>query len=347
MARRFKTAIQLDSGIIIPAGAAVGKVLASDASGNGTWATPPSDPLKANLAAPTFTGAVTVGNALVIGNNAAADPVASSPSVVGTGAGGVAYPYLEAGNLVIGSRWAGAPRDILLYTGNPAIERMRIDRTGVITIPGSLTLPTGAGVGKVLTSDASGNATWAVPAAIPLVSALPGSPIDGQEVYYQNATMAADGAMWHLRYRAYQPDRVTPNPSAYKWEFVGGSALQSLNTTGETITVTAAAVTANSPTLTVPLAGDYKVDSGGQLRHSAASQWVRIGVAKNGIDTTVCATFFANSAGAPLAVSNSLGAESEFPALSAGDVIAQAPNVSAPTGTINMKYLRLTPKRVG
>lgn len=37
MARRFKTKVQLDSGLVIPAGAAVGRVLTSDASGNGTW----------------------------------------------------------------------------------------------------------------------------------------------------------------------------------------------------------------------------------------------------------------------------------------------------------------------
>lgn len=37
MARRFKTLVQLDSGLLIPAGAAVGKVLTSDASGNAIW----------------------------------------------------------------------------------------------------------------------------------------------------------------------------------------------------------------------------------------------------------------------------------------------------------------------
>jgi hypothetical protein len=39
MARRFKTTVQLDSGLLIPAGAVAGRVLTTDASGNATWQT--------------------------------------------------------------------------------------------------------------------------------------------------------------------------------------------------------------------------------------------------------------------------------------------------------------------
>jgi hypothetical protein len=56
-------------------------------------------------------------------------------------------------------------------------------------------------------------------ASIPLVSTLPGSPVDGQEVYYQDSQMAAIGAVWHLRYRA-------ASASIYKWELVGGGKLR-------------------------------------------------------------------------------------------------------------------------
>ena len=35
-----------------------------------------------------------------------------------------------------------------------------------------------------------------------IVSALPGSPFDGQEIYFQNAGMATLGVLWHLRYRS-------------------------------------------------------------------------------------------------------------------------------------------------
>lgn len=49
-----------------------------------------------------------------------------------------------------------------------------------------------------------------------LVSTLPASPYDGQEVFY--LADAAAGVVWHLCYRA-------ASPSAYKWEFVGGASL--------------------------------------------------------------------------------------------------------------------------
>lgn len=43
-------------------------------------------------------------------------------------------------------------------------ELLRIGGNGLITIPGTLKIPTGAGLAKVLTSDPSGNAFWADPA---------------------------------------------------------------------------------------------------------------------------------------------------------------------------------------
>lgn len=56
------------------------------------------------------------------------------------------------------------------------------------------------------------------PAATPsYVTSLPGSPVDGQEVYYR----IADGVVWHLRYKASIGD-------GYKWEFIGGAELKSV-----------------------------------------------------------------------------------------------------------------------
>lgn len=62
--------------------------------------------------------------------------------------------------------------------------------------------------------------------APPLVSALPGSPSDGDECYLQTAAMAIAGVVWRLRYRAAISD-------SSKWEFVGGTPLgyQTANTT--------------------------------------------------------------------------------------------------------------------
>lgn len=94
---------------------------------------------------------------------------------------------------------------------------------------------------------------------IPLVSALPGAPADGDEIYFQNSTMAAVGARWHLAYRA-------GSASAYKWEYVGGSYMYKAGTKQSWNDRSAANNTANgyldptAPQITVPLAGDYELD---------------------------------------------------------------------------------------
>jgi hypothetical protein len=84
---------------------------------------------------------------------------------------------------------------------------------------------------------------WA--AQIPLVTSLPASPIDGQEIYY--LADATNGIIWHLRYRA-------SSSSAYKWEFVGGSSLLAETAADAGLTTTIAVI---GPSLTLPLAGNY------------------------------------------------------------------------------------------
>lgn len=87
-----------------------------------------------------------------------------------------------------------------------------------------------------------------------LVNALPGSPTDGQEVYFQDATMAAAGQMWHLRYRAAAS-------GSFKWEFVGGGEIYITDNTQRTVTSVGGA-SFGGITLSVPLAGDYMTDFG-------------------------------------------------------------------------------------
>jgi hypothetical protein len=88
----------------------------------------------------------------------------------------------------------------------------------------------------------------------PLVSVLPGSPNDGQEVYY--LADAANGVIWHLRYRA-------ASPNAAKWELVGGGELESYQAEAKKITLASSSYVLQalekSPTITVPLAGAYAV----------------------------------------------------------------------------------------
>ena len=101
-----------------------------------------------------------------------------------------------------------------------------------------------------------GGASGATP---PLVSSLPASPTDGQEVYF--LADATRGIVWHLRYRS-------ASASAYKWECVGGPPLQATSSTTETTTSTAYVDVSSGPTVTPPLAGEYDVQLNMAFRHS-------------------------------------------------------------------------------
>jgi hypothetical protein len=86
----------------------------------------------------------------------------------------------------------------------------------------------------------------------PLVSAIPASPSDADECYYQSAAMATLGLVWHFRYRA--------SAGTYKWEFVGGSDWLDEVVTDESLSVTNYTdLTTVGPQITVPLAGEYEI----------------------------------------------------------------------------------------
>jgi hypothetical protein len=99
------------------------------------------------------------------------------------------------------------------------------------------------------------------------VSALPGSPADGQTIAF--LADAANGVVWQLRYRAAAT-------GAFKWEFIGGAALLSDLFPGSdpgtvSITYTDLDTPASpGPALTLPLAGDYKITNGQQAYNTGA-----------------------------------------------------------------------------
>lgn len=94
------------------------------------------------------------------------------------------------------------------------------------------------------------------------VTALPASPVDGQEVYY--AADAANGVIWHLRYRAAAS-------GSYKWDFLGGPALQATVDNYETLagSLSYRDLATVGPTVTTPLAGDYTVEHGAYIEGTA------------------------------------------------------------------------------
>ena len=83
-------------------------------------------------------------------------------------------------------------------------------------------------------------------------TALPGSPVDGQEIYY--AADATNGIIWHLRYRS------AARSGSGAWEFLGGASLTSEVTTNQTRSNAAYGdLTTTGPSIALPLKGDYTV----------------------------------------------------------------------------------------
>lgn len=83
-----------------------------------------------------------------------------------------------------------------------------------------------------------------------VVTALPSTPVDGQEVYLQ----LSDRRLWHLKYDAGQS-------SGRKWAFIGGPPLSNEVLTLETTTSPSYTnLTTTGPTLTVPVAGEYEIE---------------------------------------------------------------------------------------
>jgi len=94
---------------------------------------------------------------------------------------------------------------------------------------------------------------WAKLAHPAQVTALPGSPVDGQEVYYVFTSNSVE-YLWHLRYRAAAA-------STHKWEVLGSAP--PVSAFGQATVTSSAAGTWVAPTgalsLTPPLPGTYEV----------------------------------------------------------------------------------------
>lgn len=94
-------------------------------------------------------------------------------------------------------------------------------------------------------------------APVEVVTELPSSPVDGQEVYY----LAAAEVVWHLKYRSAAA-------APYKWLYLGGHALFSEVATDEFKTsVEYTDLATVGPSLTVPLAGKYRWEIAGLARN--------------------------------------------------------------------------------
>jgi hypothetical protein len=176
-----------------------------------------------------------------------------------------------------------------------------------------------------------------VPAgAPPLVTALPGSPVDGQEIILTNS-LTAGTYSWHLRYVAAR--------ASNKWVFVGGSPMFDEITTAQgTASATYVALTTAGPSLTIPVAGDYLVEIG-----------------CNGAVTTATTVWMSYAIGATAAV-DADAADSFIHGTRSSDIVRERKKLAIPaatvlaaryrsdgsnTGTFKNRKMRVTPVAVG
>lgn len=180
----------------------------------------------------------------------------------------------------------------------------------------------------------------------PLVASLPGSPVDGQEVYFQTAAMATAGIAWHLRYRAAIAD-------AYKWECLGGAPLQHEVTTQQNATTTNAWVNlaTDGPLVTCPLAGIYNAYFGATLSIGARINTAYVGSAI-GDGIPINARFQLTSPDTGAAYASALttaGVARARHTVAAGNIIKVRYQSTLATGGVAFldRWLDVTPLRVG
>ncbi len=288
---------------------------------------------------------VAAGRALINGDTVARQGAyfAENDGVVVVGPHGAAHATLPRIDLVILRDYDASP------DGGSAgldVQRIEIVAGSPNASPVAPALPANAIplaevlVGAAVTTITAGNVTDRRPrlslGAVPLVTALPTTPQDGQVVDY--LADATNGVIWRLRYRAAAT-------GAYKWEVIGGAPLFAANDTAGTMTGTSYADPTTGgagPSVTVPLAGDYLI------RHGLNTYMVGAGVGYQSFAVGATAaqdadsiTYGSTASGASLMVAR---LKTAVPAASA---IAAKFKVTASTMQLAQRWLEAMPRRVG
>ncbi|MCZ2109504.1 MAG: hypothetical protein LC118_08045 [Dehalococcoidia bacterium] len=125
-----------------------------------------------------------------------------------------------------------------------------------------------------------GDGTWAVVSSGPTITksltsaSAPSSPADG-DLWYMYDSLASPTFRWAFQYNA-------SSGSAYKWEFIGGSAYYGeTDAAGSSAAGSGAWGSAVGPTLTFPRSGDFDVAWGGHPQGSASGSTGYLGLTIN------------------------------------------------------------------
>jgi hypothetical protein len=175
----------------------------------------------------------------------------------------------------------------------------------------------------------SGAPTW--------VTSLPGSPTDGQEVYY--LADAARGVGWHLRYRSGAT-------RANKWEFLGGAPLHARYSSQYD---EAAGTYQTIISVVAPLAGFYMVTlSAVAFNNTASAAWLAAPKFGTAATDDTYGVLFQNPAGAHTIYSTGARTVENPSALTAGATVAlQFRRGVGGTARLHYADLSITPVAVG
>ena len=198
------------------------------------------------------------------------------------------------------------------------------------------------GSSVILIYDATSQAWWPIDHGLSrlssLATSLPAGASDGQEIYYQ--ADATNGVIWNLRYRS-----ASPNTS--KWEFVGGSPLETrIETQESTNSTTFVALATPGPSVTVPLAGTYEVQIGVSCWNAAIGDLMMsydIGATAAQV-VDACANSQETTASAQRSVMTA-----KLQTLAAGTALVSKYRCSVATGSpqFRWRWMRVCPVRVG
>lgn len=182
-------------------------------------------------------------------------------------------------------------------------------------------------------STQTGGVAWAAAPTASLVTALPGSPVDGDECILVDS-LTAPTYQWRLRYISAA--------TTYKWYFIGGiPALTTVDTSETTTSTSYAALATAGPSFTTPVAGDWLVgqmatvvnSGGGQIEHMSFDVG---GTGASDNDSLHCA------AGGTF----SLVQQRKKTAISASTALVSKYKTSTGTGTWSKRIMLVTPIRV-
>lgn len=175
-----------------------------------------------------------------------------------------------------------------------------------------------------------------------VTTSLPGSPYDGQEIYF--LADATAGIIYHLRYRA-------ASASAYKWEGVGEQpALFSEVVTLETVSNLAFInPTTPGPSVVNPLAGEYMIELGCTSSYNGNANGIWMSIKFGAITPNVADGFVSSLGGAAAANIRVPGSRAYKKVIAAAGttLLAQYTNGDTSGGSVSNRWLQIKPIRVG